>query len=474
MRIICFLILVFARLQTIHAQFATPVKESISSIVLNEQRDIEIILPEDYQSDTAHYDVWYTLDGEWTSRTFTSVASYLMGAGFMPPVIIVSVPNRYANGYEHGFNYRERDLTPTAIPYVDSSGGAGNFLAFLEKELLPFINKKYRTSSESGLFGASYGGLFTMYALLERPLLFRFYTMSDPAFEDDNHYVPRLAARRLPELKFTNTVLNIAGRSGLSYSSMARDVMDSILRTTAPKGLHWHSALYDEETHSSVTFKSNYDALKYAYLGYSSRKTRFNLTRGTVLKDRPVKALLNTDNADMRYTADGSEPLRFSTGVNDFLIISDPSQIRVKSFSPSGRYVRDIPIGLKAGDYTSPKKLLKKSAKGKAEPKLDSQSRMIAGLMKGVVNISQDGYYVLQLTPSKSTRMYFNDSLLVDFNVAIGHARETIILPLRKGDYAFRLEQPSKNPDDPPLEFGFYYSQDGQDEWWKSPFLLRN
>jgi len=463
MRVLFLLVLVLAGRQGVFAQFASPVKDSIQSVFLNEKRNIEITLPDHYQHDTTRYDVWYVLDGEWDAFTFTKIAAYEAAIGFMPPVIIVSVPNRYANG----FNYRDRDLTPTKTADVDSSGGASLFLAFLEKELLPYIDKNYRTN-ESGLCGGSFGGLFTMYTLLERPSLFRFYALSDPAFHYDNQYIPKLAASRLHSLHVASTVLNIGGRSGLSYDYMGRDVMDSLLRTTAPKGLHWHSALYDNETHGSVTFKSTYDGLRYAYLGYSARTARFHLTGGVVLKDRPVRLFLYTDNADMHYTMDGSEPTRSSPRVNEFLIISDPSRLRAKSFSASGRYDRDIPVTLKSGDYISPKK---STSKTKAATKLTMKSKPIAGLLNGVVNVPNDGYYIFQLTPSEGTRLYFNDSLLVAYNPSSGHARETIILPLRKGDYSLRLEHFSRNPNDPALNFGFYYSENGQDDWWRNPLL---
>ncbi len=83
--------------------------------------------------------------------------------------------------------------------------------------------------------------------------------------------------------------------------------------------------------------------------------------------------------------------------------------------------------------------------------------------MNGYVTIKSDGYYILQLTPSNGTKLYFNDSLLLSADAAKGHSRQTIILPLRKGNYLLRVEHPSKGPS---LKFGFYRSVDGQDDWW--------
>lgn len=452
------------------AQFAAPVKDAVSSEILREKRNIEIILPANYASDTAACDVWYVIDGEWNTKTFTDIFSFLAAIGFAPPVIIVGVPNRYVNG----FNLRDRDFTPTRFQEVDSSGGAGPFLDFFEKELMPYIQKKYRTSGESGLFGTSLGGLFAFYVLLERPSLFRFYTLADPAFQFDNNYLPQLAAQRLRYVSFANTVLNIGGRSGFSYQAMGRDIMDSILRADAPAGLHWHSALYDDETHGSSVFKSNYDGIKYAYLGYYRRQARFHLTGGVVLKDRPVRLFVPTDHADMHYTVNGTIPTTSDPKVDEYLLVGEPEKLRVKSFSPSGRYDHVLPMGLRSGDYWSPRKMPVRRAASNLPPakKLNGKFRDDgARIMDGVVTVPKDGYYVLQLTPSAGTQLFFNDSLLVDAGASMGHDRQTIILPLRVGDYPLRLLHPSKDSADPPIDLGFYYSVNGQDDWWRNPVV---
>lgn len=459
-----FLFFVFVSLQ-VHSQYSEPIKDSLFSNILGEQRELKIILPSGYATDTASYDVWYAVDGEWDTYLHSNIFGYLTSMGFAPPVIIVRVRNRYVNG----FNLRDRDLTPTRWKDVDSSGGADKFLDYIEKELMPYVRKKFRTSGENALIGSSFGGMFTIYAMLKRPSLFRFYITADPALQFDDNFVPRLAAQTLSRIQFSNTVLNIGGRSGFSYHAMARDVMDSILQKDAPEGLRWHSALYDNETHSSSVFKSTYDGIKYAYLGYAARHAQFHLTSGIVLKDQPIRLFVPTDYTDMHYTTSGQEPTIKDPKVDEFLIVNDPDKLQVKSFSPSGRYDRLIPMGLRSGNYLTAKKI---SAKQTNSKKLDSSFKPDgSGLMNGYVTIQKDGYYVLQLTPSAGTRLFFNDSLLVNAEAAMGHSRQTIILPLRKGNYLLRIDHPSKNAGDPPLRFGFYSSADGQDDWWRNPIV---
>ncbi|MBO9632874.1 MAG: hypothetical protein J7578_07120 [Chitinophagaceae bacterium] len=435
------------------------------SDALHEKREINIYVPAGYTKDTATYDVWYAVDGEWDTRLFTNIFNYVVAMGFAPPSIIVRVPNRYVNG----FNLRDRDLTPTRWKDVDSSGGADQFLDFFEKELMPYIRKHYWTNGESALIGSSLGGMFAIYTLLKRPTLFHFYITADPALFFDDNFVPCLAAKTINQIQYSNTVLNIGGRSGASYHYMVRDVMDSVLRKEAPASLHWHSALYDNETHGSSVFKSTYDGIKFAYLGYAARNAQVQPTGGIVVKDRPVRLFVPTDYADMHYTSDGKEPTTMDTKVDEFLIVSEPEKIKVRSFSPSGRYDHDLPVKLRTGDYLSPKKI---SSKKTVLKLLDSTFRPDgSGIMNGYVSIPKDGYYVLQLTPSEGTKIVFNDSLLLQADAAMGHARQTIILPLRKGNYQLRVEHPSKNASDPALNFGFFSSVDGQDDWWKNRMI---
>lgn len=449
----------------LQAQFETPVKDSIYSNTLGEQRNIVVTLPAGYRNDSAHYDVWYVLDGEWDGSLFTQIFSYMVNMQFAPPAIIVAVPNRYVNG----INLRDRDLTPTKFPDVDNSGGAANYLAFFEKELLPYINKKYRTNGENGLFGGSFGGLFTLYTLLERQNMFRFYVTADPALHNDGQQIPRLAATRLPAMQFSNTVLSIGGRGEkVSYNEMARKMMDSVLTVTAPEGLHWRSVLYTDEIHSSTPFKSIYDGLKYSYLGYYVRNAQCYPNSGIILKNRPVKIYVPTDYSDIRYTIDGTTPTRKSEKLDDHLLVSEPEKTKLFSFSPSGRYDHSIPIALHSGDYLQPKKAV---GKWKAEHQLSGTFKAgTSRIMDGWVEIDKDGYYVLQLTPPIGTTLMFNDALLLKTDTTTANKRQAVILPLRKGRYMLSVQLPD-NSEKPSPYFGLYYSENGQDDWWKNPLV---
>lgn len=460
-----FLSLFFLLSLSTRAQFGAPQKDSIYSTVLREQRDLVITLPANYTTDTTHYDVWYVLDGEWDGGLFTQIYSYMVNMSFAPRAILVAVPNRYVSG----FNLRDRDLTPTKFPDVDSSGGAANYLAFFETELLPYINKTYRVTGENGLYGGSFGGLFNIYTLLERPDLFRFRIAADPALRNDHQQIPRLAAQRFPTMRFNNRVLSIGGRGEQnSYDEMARSLMDSVLNASAPEGLHWRSLLYPDEIHSSTPFKSMYDGLKFSYKGYYTRSARCYPNGGILVKDRPFKVYVPTDYSDIRYTLDGTAPTRKSEKLDDHLFISEPEKLKVYSFSSSGRWDHEIPVDLRSGDYLQPKK---GSSKFKKERQLAGNFKGDAtGVMDGWVQVDRDSYYVLQCTAPAGTKVFFNDSLLFETDAKTANTRQAFILPLRTGKYALRVEKSTGNGQ-MPIYFGMYYSENGQDDWWRNPVV---
>lgn len=87
----------------------------------------------------------------------------------MPEVIVVGLPNVRGG--------RPRDYTPPFIrqnteDLKSPMGRADHFLSFLKKELIPHIEREYRTVPFRMIAGHSRGGLFVVYSLIADPRLF--------------------------------------------------------------------------------------------------------------------------------------------------------------------------------------------------------------------------------------------------------------------------------------------------------------
>ena len=150
----------------------------ISSRALRETRVIDVSLPAGYAADSTHrYPVVVVLDGDFEHQIAAAAAQFYAGTSQIPDVIVVGVRNVD----------RGRDMTPAlrpdfpAPPEIAQPGGADRFLSFIGDELLPYIDRHYRTAPLRVLMGHSLGGLFAIYALSHRPALFTGYIVMEPS-----------------------------------------------------------------------------------------------------------------------------------------------------------------------------------------------------------------------------------------------------------------------------------------------------
>jgi predicted alpha/beta superfamily hydrolase len=160
-------------------------------------RDYEIIvgLPPSYAKEPdRHYPVLYVLDGQWDFTLVNMLTGGLRYDKVSPEVLIVGIS--YAGEDPNYDKLRAEDYTPTRShpTYAkEAYGGDGpKFLQFLEQNVLPTVEQRYRVdASQRVLSGSSLGGLFTLYALIERPDLFQSYLALSPAVGWDDRYIFR-------------------------------------------------------------------------------------------------------------------------------------------------------------------------------------------------------------------------------------------------------------------------------------------
>ncbi|HCV04169.1 MAG TPA: esterase, partial [Pseudoalteromonas sp.] len=113
---------------------------NIESSNLSEQRTVVVQLPKSYQTHpNKRYPVIYRLDGAGNLPLINAVLERLQENDQAPEVIVVAIES----------TNRLRDFYPTVNKEpqgpVGEGGGAAKFLAFVEQELMPLVNKQYRT-----------------------------------------------------------------------------------------------------------------------------------------------------------------------------------------------------------------------------------------------------------------------------------------------------------------------------------------
>ena len=163
-----------------------PKKMTVHSNILNEDRVVWVRTPRSYDHGNAAFPVLYITDGPGHINEIGSTIDFLVNNNRMPPLIVVGIAN----------TDRTRDLTPTHWNEKDAdgkdpnptSGGGDHFIDFIQKELMPEVEKHYRTSHYRIFAGHSLGGLTAIHILITRPELFQAYIAVSPSLQwDDQH-----------------------------------------------------------------------------------------------------------------------------------------------------------------------------------------------------------------------------------------------------------------------------------------------
>jgi len=470
-----------------YAQEGKVISDSIFSMALNEWRSVKVVLPENYETGSKEkYEVIYLTDGEWVVNLFPFIYKFARDEDYVPPAIIVALPNTYIKGV----NQRDRDFLPVNVPVPAISGGADKFLAFMNDELIPYIDRTYRTSGTNSLYGHSYGGVFVTYALLTQPQLFDTYYATDPPLGWNNDFLIKMASERLDQLP-PDKVYWLAGIES-TFKGQRIHKMDSVLKLKAPETLSWKIATFPDEKHNSVRLKAMYDGIKFAYSGFPGTVIDFHPKGGILLKDKPAMIFLLNSYNDLRYELDGTEPDRTSPKAENRLILDGPAQLVFKSFSTGGKYDQTARGNFVLGEtfpaIIAPKKYsagglnysfyhgtweempdfkkLKPAQNGITDSlfsmnKLPAKSNF-AILLEGFIEITDDGYYLFALVSNDGSKLYLSDKLIID-NDGI-HEQESIksyLVPLEKGFYPVRLEYFQKEEDH---ILQFYYLIPGGNE----------
>lgn len=153
--------------------------DSVTSAVLKEKRKLWVSVPDGGTTSVyapQRYPVLYLLDGDTWFASTTGVLQRLSGPlSVCPEMIVVGIPNtNRTRDLNPSTSTTDTEMLPAAV--LKTSGGGENFTAFLEKELIPYIDAHYPTTAHRTLIGHSLGGLLVMNTLVHHPSLFDNYT----------------------------------------------------------------------------------------------------------------------------------------------------------------------------------------------------------------------------------------------------------------------------------------------------------
>jgi predicted alpha/beta superfamily hydrolase len=169
-----------------------------------------------------------------------------VGNGTMRPMVLVGIEN----------TERRRDLTgPTRVAddrkIAPRVGGSAEFRKFIRTELMPEVERRYRTTPERAIIGESLAGLFIVETFFVEPQLFDTYVAFDPSLWWNGEELVKRATERLRGGAGRGKTLYLASSSEKELARLTAELA-TLLEKSAPAGLKWLYSPMPGETHATI------------------------------------------------------------------------------------------------------------------------------------------------------------------------------------------------------------------------------
>ena len=204
---ICYIAILFFPFCVVAQQrnpFISGFEKTIPSTILGAQRTVWIHIPNSNAGKDGgqeHYPVIYLLDGDANFNDIVSMTEFMSNAGLCPPMIVVGILHPA----------RMTDLTFGTDKETPGITGRGeNFMLYVEKELMPYIDSNYPTATYKIFIGHSVGGLTVVNTLIHHPYLFNAYVSLDGALWWNDQQIVKDAKGTLENKNYEGKTLFMA------------------------------------------------------------------------------------------------------------------------------------------------------------------------------------------------------------------------------------------------------------------------
>ncbi|MRX41983.1 alpha/beta hydrolase [Flavobacterium sp. LC2016-23] len=301
-----------------NSPFTTGFEETISSKILGQQRKVWIHIPNSNGGnkikDRGRYPVIYVLDGSENFNTVVSITEHMEESNLCPPMIVVGILHQN----------RLVDLTTgTDKELPDVVGGGEKFMSYVEKELIPYIDANYPTTTYKTFIGHSLGGLTVMNTFLHHPKLFNSYVSLDASLWWNNQQAVKEAKTILPTQNYKGKTVYMAMANRLERGVDTLSVQKDTSGTTAlirsnlefikeqsknkKNQLRFKYKFYEDDNHPSVRLIGEYDALRFIFEFYKLKIYDSELKNPDFKLDSLLVAHYKNVSENMGYTVKPGE-----------------------------------------------------------------------------------------------------------------------------------------------------------------------
>jgi predicted alpha/beta superfamily hydrolase len=288
---------VFSQKQTPKTRIMEP-DHTITSKIMEKEYQLYISFPKSYSTnDTISYPVLYVLDGRYSYPFFKGVQNLMSPSEALEEVIIVGI--REGLDFESWLINRSYYFTPSRDTLWEedaekryklsegslTTGGAPVFLESVKKEIVPFIDKNYKTNNDRGITGWAFGGLFTAYCFINSDGYFTRFGINTPTLWWNNNEILNQAVLRFSEnetwdLPPTKVFISV-GTIDKPSMKPAMLTFFKQLENSAYKNINIEQQIFDKETHVTTLPASTSRTLSVLYGKKPQNLTCIDFKTGT-------------------------------------------------------------------------------------------------------------------------------------------------------------------------------------------------
>jgi len=212
------------------------------------------------------YPVLYVTDGYWDFATVVASYNNLNYDKVVPEFIIVGLG--YAGDNLDYGELRNWELSPVRqSPLSASTGNADKFLASLQKDIFPLVEREYRGDpTQRYLAGSSLGGLFTLHAMYAKPDWFKGYIAASPAVVVGGDWIIGQAKAYAATGKPIRARLYVTGAEN-EWPAFLVGIQryQALLPELKHPGLVWHNRTIDGERHAGTKAESYTRGMRFVF-----------------------------------------------------------------------------------------------------------------------------------------------------------------------------------------------------------------
>ncbi|MFK7769874.1 MAG: alpha/beta hydrolase [Mariniblastus sp.] len=272
----------------------------IQSKIMSGERELNIWLPPSYsdRDSTKQFHVLYVIDGgaEQDFQHISGLSQLASINGHFHSMIVVGIKTQ--NRIDE-LTSKPKDSRYIRVPA--RGGKSEQFMDYISEEVIPLVEKRYRTTERRGVLGESLAGLFIAEVFMRRPNMFSDYISVSPSLWWDDRALAKESAALIAKHdgKSRKLYLTMANEGGTMQSGL--DMLMQSIQDNKPAGLDWQYVdRRDEETHSTIYHGAAHDALRKLFgipaIEYTGQKPWY-LIEGGQPEPQPTPKDSKTDDS---------------------------------------------------------------------------------------------------------------------------------------------------------------------------------